>query len=210
MKPSFDLSLYLVTDKPENYRKPLLDAVGEAVAAGVTIVQYRADSGSRRELYETALALRQRLRPLGVPLIVNDCVDLALAVDADGAHIGQNDLPAPVARRLLGAGRLLGVSVTNAAQLAATDLSVVDYLGIGPVFTTYSKRNAAPAIGVAALAELRRRTALPVVAIGGLNAARAPEVLKTGVNGIAVVSALSQVDDIAGAVRALRAARPAA
>lgn len=207
MKQPFDLSLYLVTDKPENYRKPLLAAVEEAVSAGATIVQYRADGGTKRELHTTALELQKLLRPRKIPLIINDHIDLALAIDADGAHIGQNDLPVAIARRLLGPDRILGVSISTETDLANTDLTVVDYLGIGPVYSTISKRNAPAAIGTDGLARLKTQTHLPIVAIGGISIERAPAVLATGVNGIAVVSALSQIDDIPAAARALLSAK---
>ncbi|MDR2844707.1 MAG: thiamine phosphate synthase, partial [Puniceicoccales bacterium] len=118
-REAVDFSLYLVTDAPNRCRLGLLDTVAAAVAGGVTLVQYRGVHEDARVRYEEALALRDLLRPLSVPLIINDHADLALAVDADGLHVGQQDLPPEVARRLLGRERLLGLSVHNAAQLAA-------------------------------------------------------------------------------------------
>lgn len=201
-----DYTLYLVTDQADRYAHGLLAGVDAAVAGGATIVQYRATRGSQREHYETAVALHALLDPRRVPLIINDRLDLALAVGAEGLHLGQNDLPVAVARRLLGPGRLLGLSITAAGQLEGFDPAGVDYLGIGPVFPTHSKTDAAPALGLATLATLTARSPLPVVAIGGISLGNTPAVLAAGVAGIAVVSALSLAPDPAAAARALRAA----
>jgi len=203
-----DYTLYLVTDAPQRYPHGLLAGVEAAVAGGASIVQYRATTGTRRHLYETACALRDLLRPHGVPLIINDHVDLALAIDADGVHVGQTDLPVDVVRRLLGPGKLLGLSITAPEQLASVPLGLVDYLGIGPVFPTLSKDDAAPALGVEALARLTARSSWPVVAIGGIGRDNAAAVFAASVAGIAVVSALSLAADPASVARALRAAKP--
>lgn len=202
MKP--DYTLYLVTDEPARYANGLLAGVEAAVAGGATVVQYRAPTGTKRELYETARALADLLRPRGVPLIINDHLDLALAVDAAGLHVGQDDLPVQAARRLLGRGKLLGLSITAPGQLDAADVTAVDYLGIGPVFATVSKADAAPALGLEKLAELAARSPLPVVAIGGISFENAAAVFAAGVAGVAVVSALSLSGDPEGAARALR------
>ena len=207
-----DYTLYLVTDAPARYPRDLLAGVEDAVAGGASIVQYRATSGTRRELYDSARALAALLRPRGVPLIINDHVDLALAVSADGVHVGQNDLPPAVVRRLLGPERLIGLSLTAPGQLDTLDPTGIDYLGIGPVFATASKTDAAAALGLDALARMVARSPLPVVAIGGISIQRAPAVFATGVAGIAVVAALSAALDPTAAALALRAAaahRPA-
>lgn len=202
-----DYTLYMVTDMPAAYKKGFLASVEAAVSGGAGVVQYRAEDGTKRELYENAIALRYLLKRLGVPLIINDHVDLALAVDADGVHVGQGDLPAAVVRRLIGKEKLLGLSTTNREQILAVDKTIVDYIGIGPVFPTQSKRNAAPAIGIARLAELAALAPVPSVAIGGISAERAPSVHASGVSGIAVVSALSYAEDVQAAARGLIAAR---
>lgn len=202
-----DYTVYLVTDAAPAYSHGLLANVEAAVAGGATVVQYRATSGTKRELYETACALRELLRPRGVPLIINDHLDLALAVEADGLHVGQNDLPIEVARRLLGKQRILGLSITAPEQLGEFDPALVDYVGIGPVYPTSSKSDAAPALGLETLAQLVRRSPVPVVAIGGISLERAPAVFAKGVAGVAVVSAISFAADPAGAARALRDAR---
>jgi len=203
-----DYTLYLVTDAPERYAHGLLAGVEAAVAGGASIVQYRATTGTRRHLYETACALHDLLRPRGVPLIINDQIDLALAVDAEGVHVGQNDLPVDVVRRMLGPRKLLGLSITAPEQLATASPEIVDYLGIGPVFPTISKDDAAPALGLEQLALLTARTTLPVVAIGGINLENAPSVFSAGVAGLAIVSALSLATDPAAAARALRTTKP--
>lgn len=201
-----DYTLYLVTDQADHYPHGLLSGVDAAVSGGASMVQYRATRGTKRELYDTALALHAMLVPRRVPLIINDHLDLVLAVGAEGLHLGQQDLPVTAARRLLGRGRLLGLSITAAGQLDEFDPKEVDYLGIGPVFPTNSKPDAAPALGLESLAALKTRSSLPVVAIGGISLERAPAVFATGVAGIAVVSALSLTPDPAAAARALRAA----
>jgi thiamine-phosphate pyrophosphorylase len=199
-----DYTLYLVTDAPERYACGLLAGIEAAVAGGASIVQYRATTGTRRHHYETACALRDLLRPRHVPLIINDQVDLALAIDADGVHVGQNDLPVDVVRRIIGPGKLLGLSITAPAQLDAIPPKTVDYLGIGPVFPTISKDDAAPALGLEQFARLTARSALPVVAIGGISCENAPAIFAAGAAGLAVVSALSLAPDPAAAARALR------
>ena len=171
-------------------------------------MQYRATTGTSRHLYETAGALRDLLRPRHVPLIINDQVDLALAVDADGVHVGQNDLPVNIVRRLIGPGKLLGLSITSPEQLDTVQLKIVDYLGLGPVFPTISKDDAAPSLGLQQLASLVARTTLSTVAIGGISLANASAVFAAGVTGLAVVSALSLASDPAAAARALRATKP--
>jgi thiamine-phosphate pyrophosphorylase len=202
-----DYTLYLVTDAPDRYPAGLLAGVAAAVAGGASIVQYRATTGTRRQRYETACALRDLLRPHGVPLIINDQVDLALAIDADGVHVGQNDLPIEVVRRLIGSKKLLGLSITAAAQLEAIPAKTVDYVGIGPVFPTISKDDAAPALGLEQLARLTARATLPVVAIGGINLENAAKVFGAGVAGLAVVSALSLASDPSAIARSLRKAK---
>lgn len=200
-----DYTLYLVTDAPERYAHGLLAGVEAAVSGGASIVQYRATTEPRRHLYETACALRDLLRPRRVPLIINDQVDLALAIDADGVHVGQNDLPVEIVRRMLGSGKLIGLSITAPAQLDAVPPKTVDYLGIGPVFPTISKDDAAPALGLEQFARLTARTTLPVVAIGGICLANASALFAAGAAGLAVVSALSLAADPAAAARVLYA-----
>jgi len=204
-----DYTLYLITDSPASYRHGFLASIEAAIAGGTTIVQYRsdsADSKSKRELYETGLALRDLLKRLNVPLIINDHVDLALALDADGVHVGQSDFPAAIVRKLIGPNKLLGLSASTREQVLAADAAIVDYLGLGPVFPTRTKPDAAPATGLDGLAALAALTPLPAVAIGGITPGNAAPVFAAGIDGIAVVTALSRADDIRAAAQILRAA----
>lgn len=200
----FNLHLYLVTDEAAKCRHSLLETVQRAVDGGVTIVQYRSTNPDAGTCYREALPIRDFLASRGVPFIVNNRIDLALALDADGVHIGQRDLPVPAVRSMIGPDRILGLSVSNADQLRAVDAALVDYLGMGPVFPTISKLNAPPVLGVDGFAALAPRSPLPVVAIGGLDAERARLVRATGAaGGIAVVSAICGAEDPEAAARAL-------
>ena len=156
------------------------------------------------ESLETALALKQALAGSGVPLIINDQVDIALAVDADGVHVGQSDLPPAVVRQLIGSDKLLGLSVASAEQLAASSLDGVDYLGVGPIYPTSTKTDAAPVLGLAGLAELLPAISLPVVAIGGIQLGTCTPIMAVGAHGVAVVSAICGQPDVAAATVALR------
>lgn len=200
------LTLYLVTDFPDRYPNGLFVGVESALEGGVTLVQYRAEVGTDRQHYETLLALREMLRGRDVPLIVNNRADLAVAIDADGLHIGQSDLPASVARKMIGPEKILGLSVTKPSELYTVDPKVVDYIGIGPVFPTESKDDAASALGLIGLKMIAESVPLPNVAIGGISSEKIPEIIHAGANGIAVVSALSQANRPDVAARELLAA----
>lgn len=200
----FNLHLYLVTDEAAKCRHSLLETVQRAVDGGVTIVQYRSTNPDAGTCYREALPIRDFLASRGVPFIVNNRIDLALALDADGVHIGQRDLPVPAVRAMIGPDRILGLSVSNADQLRAVDAALVDYLGMGPVFPTISKLNAPPVLGVDGFTALASQSPLPVVAIGGLDVERARLVRATGAaSGIAVVSAICGAEDPEAAARAL-------
>jgi thiamine-phosphate pyrophosphorylase len=198
-----DLSVYLVTDRLLARGRELVDVVLSAVRGGATVVQLREKEASARETLELGRALLARLRPLGVPLIVNDRVDLALALGADGVHVGQGDLPPEVARRLLGPDALVGLSITGPVDLPTLDPAVVDYAGVGPIFPTGTKADATPALGLEELARLRRLLTVPVVAIGGITTANAASVIAAGADGVSVVSAICSADDCAVAASAL-------
>ncbi len=205
MPPRFDLSLYLVTDPEMTARRGVVETVAAAIAGGATIVQLRDKTGSARALAEVGRALLALLRPRGIPLLVNDRLDVARAIGADGAHVGQEDLPATIARAILGPDAIIGLSITAAAQLSGID-ECVDYVGLGPLFPTGSKSDAAAALGEAEFAALRRRIGLPVVAIGGISPATAARAIAAGADGVAVISAICAAADPCAAARALRAA----
>ena len=206
---SFNLHLYLVTDEAAKCRHSLLETVRKAVDGGVTIVQYRSTNPDAGTCYREALPIRDFLAARGIPFIVNNRIDLALALDADGVHIGQRDLPVPSVRAMIGPDKILGLSVSNMDQLRAVDASLVDYLGMGPVFPTISKLNAPPVLGVEGFAALASRSPLPVVAIGGLDAERARQVRATGTAaGIAAVSASGLVSAVSSDLEKIREAAP--
>jgi thiamine-phosphate pyrophosphorylase len=207
MKPDFDLSLYLVLDPDMcGGHAAALRAADLATRNGVTVVQLRAPEWKKRAWLALAIELKALLTPRGVPLIINDHVDIALAADADGVHVGQKDLPAEVVRRLIGPDKLLGLSASSLDDLRGADAAVVDYVGVGPVFPTGTKKDANPVLGVAKLAELMAEKALPVVAIGGIGIAQTAEVIGAGVDGVAVVSAICAAADVAVASVQLSAA----
>lgn len=202
----FDPTLYLVTDPRLGAPRPLVDTVAAAVDGGVTLVQLRDPDAPTRRLVETARALVTLLRPLGVPLIVNDRVDVALAADADGVHVGQSDMHPADARALIGPDRILGLSITDPSEMRPADLAPVDYIGVGPIYLQATKPDAAPPIGPEGLTAIRAMTRLPIVAIGGVGPGNAEALIRAGADGLSVVSALMAASDPAEAARTLMAA----
>ena len=184
------LKLYLVTDRELSLGRSLEEVVSEAVAGGVTMVQLREKDAATGEFVELGRRLMSLLKPLGVPLIINDRVDVALAVDADGVHIGQSDMTYADARRLLGPDKIIGLSVENFEDLEAANKLDVDYIGISPVYGTPTKTDTAEPFGLEGLKEAVRLSLHPTVAIGGMNVATAGEVIAAGADGVAVVSAI--------------------
>lgn len=184
------LKLYVITDQELSQRRSNFEVVEKAVLGGATIIQYREKQGLTSKLYEEALSLRSLTFAKGVPLIINDRLDLALAVDADGVHLGQDDLPPAVARNVLGSGKILGVSVGCVEEALKAEAEGADYLGVGPIFTTATKEDAGVGIGVEVLKAVREAVSLPLVAIGGINLVNATTVLKAGADGLAVISAV--------------------
>lgn len=204
MRRTVDWRLYLVTDRGLALGRPLEEIVRLAVAGGVTAVQLREKAASTSEFVELARRVKDALAPHGVPLIINDRVDVALAVDADGVHVGQQDMPVAEVRRLIGPDRLLGLSVETVAQAQAAEAWDIDYLGVSPIFPTPTKTDTCAAWGLDGLRMLRGLTRRPLVAIGGLNVSNAAEVVAAGADGLAVVSALCSATDPRAAAQALR------
>ena len=198
------LRLHLVTDSALCGERGVLAVVEAAVAGGVSCVQLREKQLETRAFVGRARALKAWLAPRGVPLIINDRVDVALASGDDGVRVGQSDMAPADVRRLM-PGALIGLSVESLAQLEAAEAAPVDYYGVSPVFSTATKADAAPALGLAGLAAIRARTARPLVAIGGIHAVNAAAVLAAGADGLAVVSALCAAADPAAAARLLSA-----
>jgi thiamine-phosphate pyrophosphorylase len=187
---NFDLSLYLVTDSSLSLGRPLPEVVESAVKGGVTMVQLREKNCSSRKFYELALQLKTILEPFKVPLIINDRLDIALAVNADGLHIGQSDLPYQVARQLMGNDKIIGLSVENMAQAVDANLLDVNYIGISPVFTTPTKTDTQAPMGLEGVSYISSLSNHPSVAIGGVNLENAGKMISHGANGVAVVSAI--------------------
>lgn len=171
---------------------------------GATVVQYREKERTTGQLVEEALALRELTREADVPLIVNDRLDVALATETDGVHVGQDDMSATMTRRLMGQERIVGVSATNLQEAIQAEKDGADYLGVGPIFATPTKPDAAPPMGLEGLAKVCRHVSIPVVAIGGINEHNAAAVIEAGADGVAVVSAVVAAPDVAAAARRLR------
>ena len=206
MKPVVDYSIYLVTDEACLHGRPLLECVEEALAAGVTLVQYRAKAEDGGVLYAEACKLKELCDKYNVPLIINDRLDIALAVGAAGVHLGQDDLPCAVARRLLGEDFIIGVSAHNPAEAVQAVSEGADYLGCGAVFGTATKHDVAK-LGLENLRAIRKAVAVPMVGIGGITADNYAEVLATGADGAAIVSGILAQDDIGAVVKKLVATK---
>jgi thiamine-phosphate pyrophosphorylase len=204
MKPSPDFSLMLVTDRALAGDRALEDIVRPAVRGGVSIVQLREKTCSTREFVAAARRLLEILRPAGVPLIINDRVDVALAAGADGVHLGQTDMPFDDARRILGPGAIIGLSIETEADAAAAGKTNADYLAASPIFATPTKTDTGRPWGIDGLRRLRGLTKRKIVAIGGLGAVNAAAVFDAGADGIAVVSAICAAPDPETAARRLR------
>lgn len=198
-----DYSLYVVSDRGLLRGRPLVRAVEQAILGGATIVQLREKAVSTREFVKLAQEVLAVARQYGVPLIINDRIDVMLAVDADGAHVGQEDMPAVLARKLIGPEKILGVSVETVAEAQAAVAGGADYLGAGAVFTTPTKADAGQPIGLEGLRRIKASVEIPVVAIGGINAENLQEVLQTGVDGVALVSAVFGREEINDAAATL-------
>lgn len=200
-----DLSLYLVTDASLCRGYGLEQTVEEAVKGGVTIVQLRDKHASDEQMIAQAKRLKALLAGTGVPLIINDRLQVALESQADGLHVGQSDAAVQEARRVLGEQAIIGLSINTLAQLQAAPMELLDYVGIGPVFATVSKQNHAQPIGFDGLASLVKACPLPSVAIGGLKAKHAMSVQQADANGLAVISAICGQPDPYQAARAFQA-----
>ena len=198
----WELTLYLVTDRRWLGRRSLEEDVEEALLGGATLVQIREKEISSRAYLELAGKVKAVTDRYGVPLIVNDRIDIALAVDAGGVHVGPDDLPVSVARRLLGPDKIVGASASSLEEALTFQAQGADYLGVGAVFPTATKQ-VTEKVDLETLARIKAAVRIPVAAIGGIDAGNAPEVMKTGVDGVAVVSAILNRPDIREATRDL-------
>jgi len=192
--------LYVILDPSVCTDRPLVDVLKVSATAGAKLFQYRNKTASMRVAYEEAMPLRKAAHELGVLFIVNDRCDLALAVDADGVHLGQGDMPLNLARKVMGPDKLIGISTHSREQVMAAAAGEPSYLGFGPIFTPGSKLDHDPVVGLQGLRTIRPLTTLPIFAIGGITADRAVEVMRAGADGVAVISAILKAPDISQAV----------
>lgn len=199
-------SVYIITDEQVSAGRSHVEIARAAIAGGADVIQLRDKIAASRKLFEDAMEIRHLTWKARVPFIVNDRLDIALACNADGLHVGQADLPASVARQLLGEDKILGVSVETVAEAIQAEKDGANYLGVGPIFEArLTKPDASQPIGLTLLAEIHRHINLPLVAIGGITAENALETLRAGANGIAVISAVVAAPDIQSATRRLKA-----
>lgn len=202
-RPAVDWRLYLVTDPILCAPRSVVEVVQAAVCGGVTVVQLRDKHATARDLMAQAQQLKKWLSPRGVPLIINDRVDLAWACHADGVHLGQTDVPVQQAREWLGPHALIGLSVENKDQILAANKQPVDYLGIGPVFQTSTKMDTHAPWGLQGIRAIRKLTQQTLVGIGGIHIENVHSVVQAGVDGVAVVSAICSSSEPMMAARAL-------
>ena len=198
-KEKIDYSIYLLTDDACLQGRPLLACVEEALGAGVTLLQYRSKYKDGGAMYQEALALKELCDRYHVPLIINDRVDVALAVGAAGVHVGQDDLPCRVVRNLVGDDFIIGVSAHNPEEAREAAAAGADYLGCGAVFGTATKTGVGT-LGLERLRSIRQAVSLPIVGIGGVKATNYGQVLATGANGAAIISGILAATDIGGEV----------
>lgn len=207
----FDPSLYVITDRTIGRDRPLEEIVAAAIRGGATMVQFREKAWPARRVIEAGRRVLTITRSAGVPLVVNDRADIAVALDADGVHVGQDDLPVPDARRLLGSHKIVGASAATVEEARQAQDEGADYVGVGSIFATASKPDAGEAIGPDALSRIKAAVRIPVVAIGGITPSNAAEAIRAGADGVAVIAAVVAADDVEAAARRLlevvRAAR---
>jgi len=202
---SIDYSLYLVTDSRLSLGRPTMEIVAAAIRGGVSCVQLREKEMSTREFIAEARSIQRLLSSKGIPLIINDRVDVAFAVEADGVHLGQSDMHIRDARRLLGNSAIIGVSAECLDDALEAEEEGADYLGISPVYATATKSDISTPLGLAGVTEIRRRVSLPLVGIGGIKKENCAEVIAAGADGIAVVSAIVSAPSPEQEARGLRA-----
>lgn len=194
-----DLSLYVITAEVKEKKRSHLDVARAALEGGATIIQFREKEYSTRQLFQMALKLRDLTADYKKPLIINDRLDIALAVEADGIHLGWDDLPFDYAFKIGQGLKIIGLSVRSLKELRLLSRFRASYFGAGPVFPTPSKSDATRPFGLSVLKEVVKRSSLPVVAIGGITTENVDEVLRCGVSGVALISAIAQADDMTGA-----------
>lgn len=198
-KHKLNLSLYVVTDPFLSGSLPLKIVVEQAIAGGAACVQLRDKEGTIGELFQTAIEILEITKKHSIPLIINDRLDIALAIKADGVHLGQEDLPAAAARRIMPREMILGVSVDSVEQAVEAQAAGASYLGVGPIFSTTTKTDAGAPIELSILTKICSQVHIPVVGIGGINSDNAGLVITAGAQGVAVVSSVVGAGDVKGA-----------
>ncbi len=194
--------LYVITGQEFSGKRSYAEVVQACITGGAGLIQLREKHWPTAKLVETGRELRRLTREAGVLFIVNDRVDVAMAVEADGVHIGQQDMPLEIVRKMVGPDMVVGVSAGTPAEARAAERSGASYIGVGPIFPTATKKDARPPRGLQLLGEIRRATSLPIYAIGGIKVHNVASVIKAGADGAAVISAVVGADDITEAARA--------
>jgi len=197
-----NLGLYVITT--ESKERSHIDVAKAAIEAGISIIQYRDKNSSSKILFERAKELRKLTESSDALLIINDRIDIAIAINADGVHLGQDDIYLDVARKILGYDYIIGISATSYDEAIAASKSGADYIGLGPIFPTPSKVDAAPPIGIEGLVEVRQDVKIPIVAIGGITAENIEGVVLAGADGIAVISAVASAPNMVEAAKLLK------
>lgn len=197
-----DYRLYLVTDRDCLANRDLYASIEEAIRGGVTLVQLREKTVSSRKFLDIAFAVKEITSRYRIPLIINDRLDIALAIDADGLHIGQDDLPLTVARKLFGKDKIIGVSASTLEEALLAEQQGADYLGVGAMYATPTKQDA-KTVSLKKLAEIKKTVSIPVVAIGGISEMNVRDIMATGIDGVSVVSAILGKQDVQKAAKDL-------
>lgn len=203
MKPKIDYSIYLVTDRDLMSTDTLEEAVEEAIKGGCTLVQLREKECSSLDFYNTAVSVKKVTDKYNVPLLINDRLDIALAVDAAGVHVGQSDLPCSVVRKIIGEDKIIGVSAGNLKKAMKAQEDGADYIGVGAMYSTGTKKDAKPT-SMEELKRIRENVSIPIVVIGGINKERVKDFEGTGIDGLAIVSAIISKDNICMAAEGIK------
>ena len=203
-KKKVDYSLYLVTDRALSLGRSNLEVIQAAVRGGVTVVQLREKEATTKEFYQEGVKIKGYLKAGNIPLIINDRIDITLALDADGVHLGQEDMPIDVARKILGPEKIIGASVFTPEEAKIAEALGADYLGLSPIFITQTKPELIQHLGTEGIPLLKEAVQIPVVGIGSINLGNAYEAVKAGLDGVAVVSAICSQEDPRAAAEAIR------
>lgn len=203
-KKKVDYSLYLVTDRDLSLGRSNLEVIQAAVRGGVTLVQLREKEATTKEFYQEGLKIRAYLKARDIPLIINDRIDMALALDAEGVHLGQEDMPIDAARKILGPQKIIGASVFTPEEAKIAEALGADYLGLSPIFVTETKPELIQHLGIKGIPLLKEAVKIPVVGIGSMSESNAYEAVKAGLDGVAVVSAICSREDPRAAAEAIK------